>query len=160
MHSKCIQSGSRFAMPELTGLRFVKLPVSDLARSRAWWSEVFGWSATMEFPDDQGVVRGVAGVFRDFETPGLSLRETSSTARQVLGLELMLGVADKAAIEAWGARLDELQVSHSPVIDATLGWLMVLNDPDGHEIHLYSDARHHLDQGSRPGYGRPVTTAS
>lgn len=142
-------------MPTLTGLRFVKLPVTDLARSRAWWSEVFGWSATVEFPDSDGVIRGVAGVFRDFGDPGLSLRENRD-APTVPGLELMLGVADKAALEAWGARLDELEIDHSPVIDATLGWLMVLNDPDGHELHLYSDERHDLDQSSRAGYGRLV----
>lgn len=143
-------------MPTLTGLRFVKLPVTDLARSRSWWSEVFGWSPTMEFPDAEGVVRGVAGVFRDFDEPGLSLRETPD-AHTMPGLELMLGVADRAAVEAWGIRLDELGVAHSPVIDATVGWLMVLNDPDGHELHLYSDERHSLDQSHRVGYGRPVT---
>lgn len=53
----------------------------------------------MEFPDAEGVVRGVAGVFRDFDEPGLSLRETPD-AHTVPGLELMLGVADRAAVEA------------------------------------------------------------
>lgn len=140
-------------MPVLTGLRFVKLPVTDLARSRGWWAEVFGWSATLEFPDADGTVRGVAGRFRDFEDPGLSLREAGPTPVP-RGLELMLGVADRAAVEAWGARLDALGVARSPVIDATLGWLVVLHDPDGHEIHLYTDERHDLDQSTRPGYGR------
>lgn len=144
-------------MATLTGLRFVKLPVSDLARSRAWWGEVFGWFAVLEFPDADGTVRGLAGRFRDFAEPGLSLRQTPD-AHSMSGLELMLGVTDKAAIETWGARLDELGVAHSPVIDATVGWLMVLNDPDGHEIHLYSDQRHGLDQSEKPGHGRPVTT--
>jgi predicted enzyme related to lactoylglutathione lyase len=144
-------------MPTLTGLRAVKLPVSDLTRSQAWWSEVFGWSAFMKFPDADGTVRGLAGRFRDFADPGLSLRQTPD-AHTMAGLELMLGVADKAAIEAWGTRLDELGVAHSPVIDATVGWLMVLNDPDGHEVHLYSDQRHDLDQSHKPGYGRPVST--
>lgn len=142
-------------MPTLTGLRFVKLPVADLARSREWWSRVFGWSASLEFPDSDGVIRGVAGVFRDFAEPGLSLREAPD-ARSLQGLELMLGVADRSALEAWGAWLDELRVAHSPVIDATLGWLMVLTDPDDHEIHLYSDERHGIDQSGRVGYGRPA----
>ncbi|WP_298891320.1 VOC family protein [uncultured Serinicoccus sp.] len=146
-------------MPALTGLRFVKLPVTDLARSREWWSRVFGWSGQLEFPDSDGVVRGVAGVFRDFERPGLSLRE-SPEARSVPGLELMLGVADRGAVDEWGRWLDDLQVPHSPVIDATVGWLMVLGDPDGHEIHLYSDERHGIDQTDRAGYGRPAADVS
>lgn len=144
-------------MPTLTGLRFVKLPVSDLTRSRAWWSEVFGWSAFLEFPDADGTIRGLAGRFRDFADPGLALRQTPD-AHTMPGLELMLGVADKEAIEAWGVRLDELGIAHSPDIDATVGWLMVLNDPDGHEIHLYTDQRHDLDQSHKPGHGRAVPT--
>lgn len=142
-------------MPALTGLRYVKLPVTDLARSKEWWSRVFGWSARLEFPDSDGVVRGVAGVFRDFGEPGLSLRENPD-ARTLQGLELMLGVADRGAVQEWGRWLDGIQVPHSPVIDATLGWLMVLHDPDGHEIHLYSDERHGIDQKDRVGYGRPT----
>ena len=140
-------------MPVLTGLRSVKLPVTDLARSREWWNRVFGWSAQLEFPDSDGVVRGVAGVFRDFEEPGLSLRENPA-ARSCRGVEVRLGVTDRGAVEEWGRWLDEQQVPHSPVIDATLGWLMVLSDPDGHEIHLYSDGQHGIDQTDRPGYGR------
>lgn len=143
-------------MATLTGLRALKLPVVDLARSRAWWGEAFGCEPTIEFPDADGVIVGVGGAFRDFPGgTGMSLRMVPDS-HTIPGLELMLGVADKAALEQWVARLDELGIGHSPVIDASLGWLLVLNDPDGHEIHLYTDERHEIDQSGRTGYGRTV----
>lgn len=37
----------------------VKIPVSDLAASRSWYARVFGLSEEMEWPDGDGVVRGV-----------------------------------------------------------------------------------------------------
>ena len=48
-------------MPQLTGIHHVKFPVSDLAASRAWYERVFGFEVTIEFPDEQGIVRGLAG---------------------------------------------------------------------------------------------------
>jgi hypothetical protein len=37
-----------------------------------------------------------------------------------------------------------------------VGWLLVFNDPDGLEIHLYTWAKHGLDKTGTPGYGRAV----
>jgi predicted enzyme related to lactoylglutathione lyase len=141
-------------MPELVRLRGVKLPVTDVSRSVDFYRRVFGFAPWLEFPDDAGVLRGVAGDLPGCEG-GLALRETPDAHSQP-GLELLLGVADKRAIEEWALHLDALGVAHSPVIDATVGWLLVLHDPDGHEIHLYSEVRHGIDQSGRSGYGRLV----
>lgn len=141
-------------MPELVRLRGVKLPVADLAVSLEFYRSVFGFAPWIEFPDDAGVVRGVAGDLPGCDG-GLALRETPEAHSQP-GLELLLGVADRAAIEEWAAHLDGLGLAHSPVIDASVGWLLVFHDPDGHEIHLYTEARHGIDQGGRAGFGRLV----
>jgi hypothetical protein len=65
----------------------------------------------------------------------------------------------RADIVAWAAHLDARDVPHSPVIEASIGWLLVFTDPDSLELHLYSWARHIIDQSHRPGYGRPVGEA-
>jgi catechol 2,3-dioxygenase-like lactoylglutathione lyase family enzyme len=44
-----------------TGIHHIKLPVSDLARSREWYERVLAYTVDREFPDDDGVVRGVGG---------------------------------------------------------------------------------------------------
>jgi hypothetical protein len=47
---------------------------------------------------------------------------------------------------AWAGYLDELSVPHSPIIEASIGWLLVFNDPDGLELHLHKLGR----AGHRP----------
>jgi catechol 2,3-dioxygenase-like lactoylglutathione lyase family enzyme len=146
-------------MPELTRVRGFKLPVADLPTSLAWYRRVFGFEPELEFPDGTGVVRGVAGPLPGCGGVGIGLRETEDAHSQP-GLELLLGVADHAGITGWAEHLDALGVPHSPVIDATVGWLVVLHDADGHEIHLYTDERHGIDQTGREGYGRAAQEGS
>lgn len=45
---------------EILGVHHVKVPVVNLARSREWYERLFGVEALIEFPDEDGVVRGVA----------------------------------------------------------------------------------------------------
>lgn len=141
----------------LTGVRAVKFPVTDLARSRAWYSEVFGVDWEYEFPDDDGVVRGIAGSLPGLDGSGIALRENPEVARGIAGFDpVIFAVADRAATEAWARHLDDLGIAHSPVIEATVGYLLVFHDPDGIEIHLYSTQEHGIDQTGRSGYGRRV----
>jgi catechol 2,3-dioxygenase-like lactoylglutathione lyase family enzyme len=142
----------------LVGIHHVKFPVTDLTRSRAWYERVFGLRPVLEFRDDHdGVVRGVG-----YDVPGVpdlqvALRENPGASRGIAGFDpVSFAIADRGAAEAWVARLDELGVDHSPVIDATVGWLVVFHDPDGTEIHLYTMERHGLDPVGRPHTGRPV----
>lgn len=106
--------------------------------------------------ESDGVVRGVAG-----EVPGLgcllALRVNPRAAEGCQNFDPVgFGAHDRAHIEEWAAHLDTLGVRHSPVIDASIGWLLVFDDPGGLEIHLYSWAEHGIDQSHRPGYGRRV----
>ena len=146
-------------MPELAGIHHVKMPVTDLDRSRDWYGRVLGFKVTHEFPDAaDGVVRGVAG-----EVPGLGdsmlcLRVNSQAAQGCQGFDpVSFAVRDRADIEAWAAHLDTLGVPHSPVIEASIGWLLVFNDPDGLDLHLYSWAAHGVDHEGIPGYGRALS---
>ena len=62
------------------GVFGVKLPVSDLARSRQWYEQVFGFTVALEFPDHEGVVRGVAGSLPGLGDTSISLRENRPVA--------------------------------------------------------------------------------
>ncbi|WP_026877074.1 VOC family protein [Jiangella gansuensis] len=146
---------------ELAGVHYVKIPVSDLSRSLPWYERVFGFRATMEFPDDDGVIRGVGG-----QVPGLgdtlvAFRENLQAAQGCRGFDPVgFAIADHADAENWVAHLDDLGVPHSPIIEASIGWLLVFNDPDGLELHLYTWAGHGIDHSARRGYGRPVADAA
>jgi catechol 2,3-dioxygenase-like lactoylglutathione lyase family enzyme len=147
--------------PILAGVHHVKIPVTDLARSVDWYARVFGFSAEMEFPDADGVVRGVAGTAPGLGDVQLTFRENAKAAEGCQGFDpVSFGVADLAAVEAWAAHLDALGIPHSPAIEASVGWLLVFDDPDGLQLHLYSWAAHGLDHSDRPGYGRAIAAAT
>ena len=44
----------------IVGIHHVKIPVSDLTKSRAWYERVFGFRGMWEYTADEGTVRGVA----------------------------------------------------------------------------------------------------
>lgn len=144
------------AGPLLAGIHHVKIPVTDLARSSEWYRLVFGFEVTFEFPDADGVVRGVAGTMPGLGECLVALRVNAVAAQGCRDFDpISYGVRDRAHVEEWAAHLDALGIEHSPVIDASVGWLLVFSDPDGLQIHLYSWAEHGRDQSSRAGYGRP-----
>lgn len=141
----------------VTGIHHVKFPVSDLKASIAWYERVFGFTVTIEFPDEHGVVRGVGGSIPGLGEAGVALRENPDAAKGIAGFDpVSFGIADREAAQVWVAHLDALGIEHSPIIDATIGWIVVFHDPDGTEIHLYSFAAHGIDQSGRAGYGRSV----
>ncbi|MDX3657335.1 VOC family protein [Streptomyces sp. ID05-26A] len=146
-------------MAKLRGIRGVKIPVTDLRRSTAWYGEVFGFAPEWEFADADGVVRGVSG-WVSGGAAGLSLRENPETARAIAGFDpVNWAVETREDLADWITHLDELGIAHSPEIEASIGWLLVFNDPDGLEIHVYTDESHGVDHGDRPGYGRRVGMA-
>lgn len=144
-------------VPPLDGVHHVKFPVSDLKASTAWYERVLGFRVEIEFADEDGTVRGVAGSAPGLGNVGLALRENPEVAKGISGYDpVSFGIADRAAADAWVAWLDELGVDHSPVIEASIGWIVNFYDPDGTNIRLYSFAAHGVDHTGQPGYGRPV----
>lgn len=143
--------------PTVDGVFAVKLPVADLDHSRAWYERVLGLVVELEFPSEDGVVTGVAGRLRGGSPTMLALREDPRLARELSGSNLVnWAVVDDAELHEWAAALTEAGVVHEGPLDATIGWMIVLHDPDGHELHLYSRQRHGLDHAGRTGFGRPV----
>ena len=141
---------------KILGLHHVKVPVTDLTRSRGWYERVFELEPEVEFPDDTGVVRGIA--YRPKEGFTLALRENPAVAKAIAGYDpfaiLLQGRDD---IEAWAARLDDMGVEHSPVIEATIGWLMSFKDPDGLELRFYTAERHGGTADPAAGSGRVLS---
>ncbi|MFI5709310.1 VOC family protein [Kribbella sp. NPDC051620] len=142
----------------LDGIFGVKLPVRDLAVSREWYEKVFELTLQFEFPDEEGVVRGVAYEAAGLGNSGLALRERPDIAGLSGFDPVLFGVKDKAAVDAWQEHLTALGIEHR-LIMATIGWLVVFHDPDGLEIHLYSRESHGQDLAGTPGRGRAVANA-
>ena len=127
-------------MPDLSGLHHVKLPVADLNRSREWYTAVLGLRVEIEFVEE-GSLRGLAltdasGRLR------LALRLDPVRSAALAGFDpVALEVPDRADVEAWRRRLDDLGQPHGGVVTGHKGGavLIGLHDPDGIEIRLYAD---------------------
>jgi catechol 2,3-dioxygenase-like lactoylglutathione lyase family enzyme len=127
-------------MPDLSGFHHVKLPVTDLNRSRDWYTSVLGLRVEIEFVED-GVLRGLAltdasGRLR------LALRLDPVRAAGLAGFDpIALEVPKRDDVEAWRDRLDDLGQAHGGVVTGHKGGsvLVGLHDPDGIEVRLYAD---------------------
>lgn len=133
-------------VPRLAGVHHLKLPVSDLARSRAWYESRLGYTLEIEFVE-QDQLMGI-GLRHPNGGPDLALRLDPPRAAAAAGFDYFsIGVADKEAIEELAERLSALGESHAGVHFATIGWILPeLKDPDGHEVRFYT-VQHHTELG-------------
>ena len=128
--------------PPLDGIHHVKLPVRDLARSRAWYESRLGYQTEAEFVE-QGKLMGIA-MRHPNGGPEFALRLDPARAEAAAGFDYFaIGVPSKEAMEDLAARLTSLGEQHAGVHHATLGWILpLLHDPDGHEVRFYTTVHH------------------
>lgn len=132
--------------PALAGIHHLKLPVTDLARSREWYESRLGYQVHAEFVE-QGHLMGLA-LGHPNGGPPLALRLDPGRARAAAGFDYFaIGVPDQTAISRLAARLTALGEQHAGVHRASIGWILpMLHDPDGHEIRFYTH-QHHTETG-------------
>jgi glyoxylase I family protein len=131
-------------MPDLAGVQHVALTVTDARASADWYARVLGLRVVARFEEGGGdrlkiilsdgrFVLGVvehrgAGPGRfDERRPGLD--------------HLAFGVAGRAELDAWAARLDSLSVPYSPIAPARLdprNAVLVFRDPDNVQLELFA----------------------
>lgn len=142
------------ALPTLDVLS-VKIPVADLAVSRPWYARVFELREEMEWPDADGVVRGVG--FSGLGQVTLALREhrAAAAATDRFGF-FNVRVPAEDDLAGCAAHLDALGIAHTPVISGARGRLIGFHDPDGHELSFYAETHH---EGVRPDAVRTVRSA-
>ncbi len=127
-------------MSHLSGFHHIKIPVSDVAASRAWYERVLGLETTIEFTEGDAVM-GVA-LSDPAHTVQIALRVDRARAAALAGFDpVALMVPTRDDVERWRRRLDDLNVSHGGVVRGHGGGsvLVGLSDPDGIELRLYAD---------------------
>lgn len=144
---RCVKTKAEriVAVPSIEGVHHLKIPVADLARSLRFYEEVFGARRIPEA--DHRRQEDGALYAHILIVPGLGtlleLRLNPEHAARHRGFNpFVLSVRDRAALGEWAAHLDTMGIPHSPVITAIQAWLVVLEDPDGHRLRLYTDEKH------------------
>ena len=124
--------------PVLDGIHHLKLPVTDLDQSLAWYQGHLGYVTMTEFVED-GVRMGVA-MRHPNGGPDLALRLDPDRARAAAGFDYFaIGVPGHDPIEKLAAHFSELGVGHAGVHRTPVGWVLLgVHDPDGHEVRFYT----------------------
>ena len=124
--------------PLLDGIHHLKLPVTDLERSLAWYQHRLGYVVIKEFVED-GIRMGVAMTHLN-GGPDLALRLDPPRARAAAGFDYFaIGVPGRDAIDALAARFTTLHDEHAGVMRTPVGWVLTgVHDPDGHEVRFYT----------------------
>jgi catechol 2,3-dioxygenase-like lactoylglutathione lyase family enzyme len=128
--------------PVLDGVHHLKLPVTDLDRSLAWYQTRLGYELQAEIVEG-GRRMGLA-LRHPHGGPRLALRLDPARAEAAAGFDYFsIGVPDKEAIDQLAARLTAQGEQHAGVHWASIGWILpMLHDPDGHEVRFYTHQHH------------------
>jgi catechol 2,3-dioxygenase-like lactoylglutathione lyase family enzyme len=110
-------------------LDHLNLPVSNLARSRAWWTETLGLKVEFEVEDRRSVAMN--------DGEGFAIFLTEQAGARGNGLALWFQVDDVDAAHAqWTAR--GVKFAHEPRKNFW-GYGPELADPDGYVVRLWDE---------------------
>ena len=133
------------APPPLQGIHHLKLPVSDLDASLAFYERAFGARRIPEADHRRGSDGSLYAYI--LAVPGLGtaleLRLDPHRAERHRHFDpVTIAVRDRATLAAWDEYLTSQGIVHSEVITAIQAWLIVVPDPDGHRLRLYTLETH------------------
>ena len=126
-------------MAEFPTITHVALTVSDLGRSIPWYQQLFDADPVLD--EDTGpfrhVVWSVGSTLVGLHQFPDGRSETFDERR--VGLDhLAFQCTDRAELEQWQARLDELGIAHGGIVDAGYGSGLSFRDPDNIALELFA----------------------
>ncbi len=130
-----------------TSFAHVRLTVNDIARSRAFYEEVFGLPIAVEMPPDadeatrQQFAFLFGGVIYQLGDSLLGLRPVSDDEfdENRTGLDhLAFAVADRSELESTVSLLDARGTAHGGIKDIGSGYILEFRDPDNIALELFA----------------------
>ncbi len=127
-------------MPDFPAIGHVALTVTDLDVSRPWYEALIGAQPVLD--KDEGpfhhVVWSVGGTLlgiHQFPDPSA---EGEFNERRI-GLDhVAFGCANRAELEQWEGKLDDLGVPHGEIVDAYYGSGLSFRDPDNNALEFFA----------------------
>ncbi|HJU00953.1 MAG TPA: VOC family protein [Actinomycetes bacterium] len=128
--------------PEFPSLTHVALTVRDLSVSVPWYEALLGAKPVLDEDTDPDFHHTVY-LIGNGNLLGLHQHKTPAPAGDFsefrVGLDhVSFAVANRAELETWAQRLDELGIAHGGVKDATYGSGVSFRDPDGIALEFFA----------------------
>jgi glyoxylase I family protein len=128
-----------------SAVQHVRLTVTDIARSRTFYDNVFGWAVALQVPADADAETREKlwflydGVIYNTGDMLVGLRPVAQDRfdENRVGLDhLAFRVSTKADLDAAAAHLDDLGIAHEPVKDIGTAHILEFRDPDNIALEL------------------------
>ena len=128
--------------PEFPSLTHVALTVRDLSVSVPWYETLLDAKPVLDEDTDPDFHHTVY-LIGNGNLLGLHQHETPAPegdfSEYRVGLDhVSFGVANRAELEKWAQRLDELGVAHGGIKDAAYGSGLSFRDPDGIALEFFA----------------------
>lgn len=124
------------------GVSHVAVTVRDMEISGPWYRALFGADPVLDEHTDAGF-RHLVWAFTDGTLFGIHQHDRPTGGANFSEFEPGLdhvgfGCADRAELEQWVDRLDELGVAHGGIVDAGYGSGLSFRDPDGVALEFFA----------------------
>ncbi len=130
-------------MPSITGVSHIDLTVSDLDSSEQWYCDLFGLQKVAESRNDEYAFSSCYLIHPDsWLIIGLVTHKDHKPSEAFdehrVGLDhLSFNVESHDELVAWGERLDQKGIDHSPISESDLWDVLVFRDPDNIQLELF-----------------------
>ena len=130
-------------MAEFPGFAHAAVTVSDLERSTQWYTALLGSSPVLDEDETVGGFHHTVFVIGGGQLFGLHTHpghapEVGFDEHQP-GLDhLSFACANRAELEGWRDRLDELGIAHGGIVDAAYGSGVSFRDPDNIALEFFA----------------------
>lgn len=128
-------------MAEFPALTHVAVTVSDLGRSRPWYNALIGADPVLD--EDTGPFHHVVWLLGNGTLLGIHQHSNPSSSEPFdelrPGLDhLAFACANRAELETWEKKLDELGYKHGGIVDAHYGSGLSFRDPDNNALEFFA----------------------
>lgn len=132
------------APPTLTGISHIDLTVTDLDRSEAWYTDLFGLQRVLDGRNDDHhfdsryLLHPDSLLIVGLVAHDRTVTESAGFDEHRVGLDhLSLNVASAEEVTRWADRLDERGIDRSPIVVGDLWDVLVFRDPDNIQLELF-----------------------
>jgi catechol-2,3-dioxygenase len=129
-------------MTAFPALNHVAVTVRDVAVSRPWYRALIGTDPVLDEHTDAGF-RHVVWAFDGGSLFGIHQHDRAADDEPFsefrVGLDhVSFGCANRAELQRWADRLDELGIEHGGIVDESYGSGLSFRDPDGIALEFFA----------------------